>query len=110
MIDENNAIADEELPKASEEEQDWFDELIKEACLRLAEKELQEFDSLDVSDCPPPSRRNKTRMNRIFRERVGGSFIPFPDVDNPFERLRSKLVVKFKINDRLDRKKQRKCS
>ncbi len=27
------------------------------------------------------SRRHKLNMNRIFRQKVGGSFLPFPEVD-----------------------------
>jgi len=35
-------------------------------------------------------------MNRLFRERVGGSFLPFPEVENLYERVLSKLVIKLK--------------
>ena len=62
----------------------------------------------DIEDVEyTPSRRHKIRMNRIFRERVGGKFLPFPEVDNAFERMRSKIVVIFKINDILDKKKEK---
>ena len=33
-------------------------------------------------EIPPPSKRHKIRMNRLFRECVGGSFLPFPEEDN----------------------------
>ena len=56
---------------------------------------------------PPPSKRHKIRMNRVFRERVGGSYLPFPEVDCFYERVRSKLVIKLKINEFLDRRKKR---
>ena len=59
---------------------------------------------------PPPSKRHKTRMNRLFRERVGGSFLPFPEVDCFYERARSKIVIKFKINEFLDRCKKRRLT
>ena len=49
-------------------------------------------------EIPPPSKRHKRRMNRLFRERVGGAFLPFPEVDNFYERARSRLAVKLKIN------------
>ncbi len=42
-----------------------------------------------------PSRRHKIRMNRLFRERVGGSFLPFAEVDTPIERIRSRLRIKL---------------
>ena len=60
----------------------------------------------DIEDVEyTPSRRHKIRMNRIFRERVGGKFLPYPEADNIFERMRSKIVVIFRINDILDKKK-----
>ncbi|MBE6665350.1 MAG: hypothetical protein E7603_03880 [Ruminococcaceae bacterium] len=38
----------------------------------------------------------KIRMNRFFCERVRGSYLPYPEVDNFFERTRSRLFVKLK--------------
>ena len=38
------------------------------------------------------SRRYKIRMNRVFREYGGLKRIPYPEVDNLFERIRSKVV------------------
>ncbi len=55
-----------------------------------------------------PSKRHKIRINRIFRERVGSTIPPYPEVDNLYERVRSKLVIKFKINEFLDRRRKRK--
>ena len=52
------------------------------------------------------SKRHKIRMNRLFRECVGGSFIPFPEVDSFYERARSKIVVKLKINEIIDKCKE----
>ena len=59
-------------------------------------------------EIPPPSKRYKVRMNRLFRERVGGSFLPFPEVDCFYERARSKIIVKLKINEFLERREKRK--
>lgn len=59
-------------------------------------------------EIPPPSKRYKIRMNRLFRERVGGSFLPFPEADNIYERARSRFVIKFKINEISDRRKKRR--
>lgn len=39
------------------------------------------------------SRRYKIRMNRVFREYGGIKRIPYPEVDNLFERIRSKIIV-----------------
>ena len=44
------------------------------------------------------SRGYKIRMNRLFREFVGGSFIPFPKEDNVYERVRSHIIIKLKLN------------
>ena len=63
----------------------------------------EEINAIELS---PPSKRHKIRMNRIFRERVGGSFLPFPEADCFYERVRSKIVVKLKINEFLDKCKE----
>ena len=46
-----------------------------------------------------PSRRYKLKMNRLFRERVGGLFLPYPEVDNIYEKVRSKIVKKLKYSN-----------
>lgn len=38
------------------------------------------------------SRRYKIRINRVFREYGEVTRIPYPEVDNLFERIRSKIV------------------
>jgi len=38
------------------------------------------------------SRHYKIRMNRVFREYGGIKRIPYPEVDNLFEIIRSKIV------------------
>ena len=60
------------------------------------------------SKVQPPSKRHKTRMNRLFREKVGGDFLPFPEADNFYEKIRSKLVIKFKTNKFIFRTKKHK--
>ena len=82
-------------------------ELFKQAFLEAMENKISHTEA-EISDIeiPPLSRRHKIRMNRLFRERVGGTFLPFPEEDNLYERLRSKVVVKLKLNKALDRRKQ----
>ena len=75
--------------------------------LCLPELDLTSEEEIQDIEIPPPSKRHKIRMNRLFRERVGGTFLPFPEVDNVYERLRSKLVSILKINEFLDRRKKR---
>lgn len=37
----------------------------------------------------------KRKMNRVFREKVGTENIPHPEVDNGWERLRSRIMRKW---------------
>ena len=62
--------------------------------------EIQKIEDIKIH---PPSKRHKIQMNRLFRERVGGSFLPFPEEDNLYEQVRSKLIIKLKINEFRDR-------
>lgn len=71
-----------------------FDELIEVASSDIFD------EGLDIDDNTEPvevSHRHKIRMNRLFRERVGGKFLPYPEVDNVFERTRSWFVVKLNL-------------
>jgi hypothetical protein len=65
-------------------------------------------EGLDDVEIPEPSMRHKIRMNRIFRENVGGSFLPFPEVDCLYERVRSKIVVKLNINEFIEKHEKRR--
>ena len=76
--------------------------------LCFPESDLLNEEKINDIELPPPSKWHKIRMNRLFRERVGGTFLPFPEADNFYERMRSKLVVKLKINEFLDRCKKRR--
>ena len=84
-------------------------ELFRRAAFKVVDEELRQIEE-EMKDVvmPPPSKRYKIRMNRLFRERVRGSFLPFPEEDNLYERVRSKLVIKIKINEVLDRRKRRR--
>ena len=71
-----------------------FDKLIKVASSDIFDEELdidEDTESIEVS------HRHKIRMNRIFRERVGGKFLPYPEVDNLFEKVRSWVVIKLHL-------------
>lgn len=41
---------------------------------------IKEIEDIELSE---PSIRHKMRMNRIFRENAGISYIPFPEVEDP---------------------------
>ena len=89
----------------SDERYDEFDRILRETVRSRLQKLLEEPD---YTETPPATKRHKIRMNRLFRERVGGSFLPFPEVDNFYERARSKIVIKLKINEFLDKRKARR--
>ena len=82
-----------------------FDRLLYEALKMHIENIKVESSDIEI---PTPSKRYKIGMNRVFRERVGGDFLPFPEMDNFYERVRSKIVIKLKINEFFDRRKKRK--
>ena len=84
-------------------------ELFKRALFDAMDSEIHEIEEeIKDMEIPPPSKRHKIRMNRLFRERVGGSFLSFPEEDNLYEKVRSKLVIKLKINEIFDRRKKQK--
>ena len=97
-ISEKNILTD-----VSKDKQQLFRRAIFEGLSAKIDKTTEEYKDIEL---PPPSKRHKIRMNRLFRERVGGSFLPFPEVDCFYERIRSKIVVKLKINEFIDRCKK----
>ncbi len=101
-------INDEDLLEGmSNENRELFRCALLEALDLKIRKIEEESKDMEIS---PPSKRHKIRMNRLFRERVGGSFLPFPEEDNFYERVRSKLVIKLKINEFFDRREKRGCA
>ncbi len=68
----------------SEEEQEML-RLAGEAWLEATHEKLER----SIAENPvsprdvPCARRFKIRWNRLFREAVGGSYIPFPEVETP---------------------------
>jgi len=91
--DVENIDGEELFEGVSPEIRERFErELLYAARLEFSkpEQDPQDFET------PPPSRRHKIRMNRLFRERLGATFLPFPEADNLYERLRSRLIVKIK--------------
>ncbi len=84
-------------------------ELFKRALSEAVDTEIHEIEEeTEDVEMLSLSRRHKIRMNRLFRERVGGSFLPFPEEDNLYERIRSKLIIKLKINEFLERREERR--
>ena len=71
-----------------------FDELIKVASSDIFD---EDFDLDGNTESVEVSHRHKITMNRFFRERVGGHFLPYPEVDNLFEKARSWVVIKLHL-------------
>lgn len=71
-----------------------FEKLIE---LALSDTADEEFDIDDNTEPIEVSHRHKIRMNRLFRERVSGKFLPYPEVDNIFEKARSWVVIKLHL-------------
>lgn len=96
--------------------EDFFEGMSNESreLLKRALEENMDFKIRKIEEeakdieLPEPSRRHKILMNRLFRERVGGSFLPFPEENSLYERVRSKLVIKLKINEFLDSREKRR--
>lgn len=55
------------------------------------DKDLEYYNSLPQPDY---SVKHRKRMNRFFREQIKSSNIPYPEVDNYYERIRSKIKIK----------------
>ena len=64
--------------------------------------------SLMVLSILPKSRRYKIRMNRVFREYGNDTYIPYPDVDSLYERVRSRMVKHFIIDRYIKHLEERK--
>ena len=79
----------------SEEE---FEEVLKNALKIMQEQELEEVKG-DVEQQPPfePSDKFKRKMNRLFREKIGGEYAMYPEVDNEWERLHSGFLRGWNI-------------
>ena len=58
------------------------------------DKDMEYYESLPQ---PEISTRGRKNLNRFFREIVGSSNIPHPEVDNSYERMRSFFARKIKV-------------
>ena len=71
--------AKEDIEKTNYENLELFKRAISEAMTAKNQKLDEEIKDMEM---PPLSKRHKIRMNRLFRERTGGAFIPFPEEDS----------------------------
>ena len=76
-----------------------WSEMVEKSLLKLA----QEIEECGEVELLPPGKHHKKRMNRLFRERLDSTFLPFPEADNAYERVRAKIIIKLRINKLIDR-------
>ena len=62
----------------SNENLELFKRALSEGVAAKISKIEEETKDMKIS----PTRRHKIRMNRLFCEHVGGSFVPFPEEDD----------------------------
>ena len=67
---------------AFRESQNEERELLKKALSEALSLKIRRIEEkIKNMEIPPYSKRHKIRMNRLFHELVGGSFLPFPEED-----------------------------
>lgn len=49
-------------------------------------------EHLDKGDEVQVSRRHKRKMNRIFRDIAKTRWVPYPEADNVFEKIRATML------------------
>lgn len=106
-IKQNNENTNTEnlIEGKTSENKEYFKRALTEAIEKKMREEETEMKDIEAT---PSTRRNRIRMNRWFREQVGASRVPFPEVDNVYERVRSKLIIKLRINKFLGSPKKRR--
>lgn len=77
--------------------EEQFDKLMYVACEAYMKEEAEKFMAIDISETHEYSKKFKLKMNRLFRERVGSNYLPYPEVDNWFERARSRVIKHINI-------------
>ena len=71
---------------------DKLEQLIQKAGALIDAEEKEIDEDLEFIEY---SKKYKRVMNRIFREKVRGKFLPYPEVDNLFEQFRSRVAIKI---------------
>ncbi len=93
---------EEEKKDNKTENAEVFDDLV------LVTAEIfRNFASAEICGQTPIkcSRKHKIHMNRILRENTNGRFLPFPEVDTPFEKTRNHMLMRItRMKKRFKRK------
>ena len=77
--DVENINEEDSFESMSNESRELFKRALSEVMDSKIRKIEEETKDMEI---PSPSKRHKIQMNRLFREQVGGSFLPFPEEDN----------------------------
>jgi len=77
--DFENINEEDSFESMSNESRELFKRALSEVMDSKIRKIEEETKDMEI---PSPSKRHKIRMNRLFREQVGGLFLPFPEEDN----------------------------
>lgn len=83
-------------------ESDKVRERFMQGCWKSVDSKLPEYEEIENMERPPATRHHKKRTNRLFRERLNSTFLPFPEADNAYERARAKIIIKLRINKLID--------
>lgn len=83
-------------------ESDKVRERFMQGCRKSVDSKLPEYEEIENMERPPATRHHKKRTNRLFRERLNSTFLPFPEADNAYERARAKIIIKLRINKLID--------
>lgn len=67
----------------------------KRACIAQFNEEFEKYN--EYEDCDFEfSKKFKKKLNRTGREKIGLKKVLHPEVDNTFERTRSKIIIWWK--------------
>ena len=69
--------------------------VLKQACIEWNKSELEKYENVEIDDSKF-SKEFKRQLNRMGREKIGLKNALHPEVDNLFERTRSKIMYWWK--------------
>ena len=72
-----------------------FKDLMYKACEGCMHEDIENFLSIDSTEAPEFSPKLKRKMNMSFRLHTTDEYIPHPEVDTRYERLKAKTINKF---------------
>lgn len=79
------------------------EEILKKVVPEYMDEEYSQDDVKKAVSEYKPTRREKRNFNALFREDIGISKPPHPEVDNAWERFRTHMYLKYPQYPRLSR-------